>query len=561
MLQIVYSNNIRVTGHTVAFKCSVADDLTFTNPAYEKAKRQKRPTWGIDKLLKLYVTDTTGALILPRGYATQLKKHAEDYGVPYKEYYDFTDGTPVDFGEWNADYTLKDYQQPLVDALVQEHGVAVSPAGSGKTIMGMKYIHTMGRTTLWLTHTIDLMKQTKSRAEATLKGVGRIGMLGDGKRDYGDGKLIIASIQTLQANPELIDALNPIVGVVIVDEAHHFPATQFLDVAAKFKAKHIVGLTATPDRKDGLQTYMYMGIGPLRYKVERQALYEDDQLILPTVKFVYTAFDLDPASMQYGDSVDAGGEDIHYTELINRLTNNADRLNLVAKNIVNAVPQGPAIVIAESTAYCFRLREKVDELLQQKYGKDSPYTTAVIHGGIQRYAWRVVGTKDMAIRKAEEYGTEYKYNDAIRRWQVKTPQYTEAEFKAWQITKKQRAEIVQKAREKKVYILFATQLAREGLDFPHLCVGHCVTPKKGDTADKKDGAALEQEIGRIMRVDPQNTDKKAVWYDYVDDRVGIFKQQYYTRRKTYKRIGITIPKKKSTECDIIDSFLSGRNIF
>ena len=420
MLQVMYSNNIRVTGYGVGFKCSIADDLTIPNPAYEKAKKQRRPTWGIDQKLKLYVTDSNGALILPRGYADKLKKHIDDYGIPYEEYSDYSEGMAVDFGRWNEQYKLRKYQLPLVQSLIDGNGIAVAPAGSGKTIMGMRYIHSMGRATLWLTHTTDLMYQTKARAEATLTGVGRVGILGDGKRDYGDGKLIIASVKTLQANPELIDALNTHIGVVVVDEAHHFPAVQFIETAAKFKAKRIVGLTATPDRKDGLQAYMYMGIGPLRHTVDRASLYDFGQLVVPTVNFVYTNFDADPASDRYGNSVDAGGDDLDYTALISKLTHDDARTTLVANSIATAVPQGPAIVLAESTRYCFMLRDKVDDILRRKYGPDNPYKTAVVHGGLQRYVWRIASNEATAKRKAEEYGTEYKYKN--RRWQVKTPQ-------------------------------------------------------------------------------------------------------------------------------------------
>ena len=558
MLQVVYSNHIRVTGYSTAFKCSITDDLTLPNPAYEKAKKQRRPTWGIDPHIKLWLHDSDGALILPRGYRSQLQKHIYDYGIPYKEYENYTDGMAVDFGGWNISYTLRDYQLPLVDALTKNNGVAVAPAGSGKTIMGMKYIHTMGRATLWLTHTTDLMYQTKKRAEATLLGVGRIGILGDGKRDFGDGKLTIASVKTLQANPQLIEQLNQYIGVVVVDEAHHFPAVQFIDTAAQFKAKHIVGLTATPDRKDGLQCYMYMGIGPLQYTVQRTNLYDDSSLILPSVKFVYTNFDADPASDRQGSSIDAGGDDFSYAELLNSLISDDERANLIAKNIVDAVPQGPAIVIAESTRYCFMLQQKVNELLQQKYGVGNLFRTAVVHGGLQRYVWRVAYGKAEAERKAAEYGTKCRYSNSVRRWQVKTPQYTEQEYTDWQITAKQRKEIIQATTDRRIHILFATQLAREGLDFPHLCVGHCVTPKKGDTGNAKSGAALEQEIGRIMRPDPQNPDKKAIWYDYVDDKVGIFKQQYYSRRKVYKRLGITVPVKGKSERDIIDDFFKSQ---
>lgn len=95
----------------------------------------------------------------------------------------------------------------------------------------------------------------------------------------------------------------------------------------------------------------------------------------------------------------------------------------------------------------------------------------------------------------------------------------------------------------------------EDLDIPSLCVGHTVTPKRGD-GKSNTGLNLEQEIGRIMRKDPQNPDKKAVWFDYVDASVGVLKGQYYSRRKVYKRLGIKLPSKpKSAEKDVIDGLL------
>lgn len=534
-------------------KLKVTEDLTIENPAFIKAKRQRRPTWGIDQKLRLYLYDENGTLILPRGYGGQLEAHIKDLGLRYEMYTDLVDGTPVDFGQWNNTYVLRDYQLPLVDALVSHNGVGVAPAGSGKTIMGMRYIHTIGRPTIWLTHTTDLMYQTKQRAEATLQDVGRIGLLGDGNKNYGDGKLIIATVQTLRADPTLIDFLNPYIGVVVIDEAHHFPANQFLDTAARFKAARIVGLTATPDRKDGMEKYMYMGIGPLLHQVERTALYDNSQLVKPSVKFVYTDFTDSSTSDLAENNVDAGGEDLDYTALLNALISDDARVRLVASTIVNAIPEGPAIAIAESVRYCFRLQEEVRRLAK---AKGLTVRTAVVHGGLQRFAWRVAGSQSEAESKAERYGTEAKYDSKARRWKVKTPQYTEAEFKTWQVTPTKRKEILQAVNDRKIDILFATQLAREGLDIPHLCVGHSVTPKKGDDANSKTGAALEQEVGRIMRPDPLNPNKLAVWYDYVDANVGVFKQQYYSRRRVYKRLGIPLPSKpKDTERDIIDNFL------
>lgn len=553
MLQIKSSNNLQLTGCGLPLKLKITEELTIDNPAFIKAKRQRRPTWGIDQKLKLYLYDEDGNLILPRGYKQRLLALLQEQGIRYNLTIDLVEGTPIDFGEWNKSYVLRDYQTPLVEAILKDNGVGISPAGSGKTIMGMAYIHQVGRPTLWLTHTTDLMYQTKARAEATLKGVGKIGMLGDGTKDYGDGKLIIATVQTLRADQSLVDFLIPYIGVVIIDEAHHFPANQFIDTAAKFKAKRIVGLTATPDRKDGMEDYMYMGIGPRVHTVDRKALYQNEQLVKPDVRFVFTNF-TERADDSQIDNVDAGGEDLDYVGLINTLISDTDRADLIASTIVQAVPEGYAIAIAESVRYCFVLQEAVQRIAKEKGIK---VRTAVVHGGIQRYTWRVASGKSDAEAKAEYHGTECKYDKRARRWKVKTPQYTDQEFKDWQITKKQRQEVLQSFEDKEIDVLFATQLAREGLDFPHLTVGHSITPKKGDDHNSNTGTGLEQEIGRIMRPDPANPDKKAIWYDYVDANVGVFKQQYYSRRRVYKRLGIKLASKpRNTERDIIDDFLS-----
>lgn len=71
-LHVYESNNIRVSGYPLPLKLKIVDDLTIDNPAYLKAKYQRRPTWGIDQKLQLFTYDNDGSLILPRGYADRL---------------------------------------------------------------------------------------------------------------------------------------------------------------------------------------------------------------------------------------------------------------------------------------------------------------------------------------------------------------------------------------------------------------------------------------------------------------------------------------------------------
>lgn len=516
--------------------------LTYKNPAYEKAKRQGRRAWGIPSKLELYVYDR-GDLVVPRGFEKELEKMLPQGQLIH---YMQTKGKYAVFGPWNESFILRDYQKPMISMLKQNNGIGVAPAGSGKTVMGLRYVLEKEVSAVWLTHTVDLLNQTKANAQKLLKGVGKIGQFGGGKQEWGDGKLIVATVQTLQANPHLIESMNQFIGTVVIDEAHHFPSTQFIDTAGLFKAQNMIGLTATPNRKDGLDMYMYQGIGPQVHVVSRDNLYTEGSLILPKVEFIFTNFDYEYASDRNEiNSVDAGGDDLDYSDLLQRLISDDNRKQLIADNIVNNIGKGPAIVITESVRYCFEIEQLVKEQLPH-------VRTAVVHGGLTRTKW-------VAKRPADELILEEKQTKQGVRYKVEN--YTEKEFKAWQVTKKQREDIMRRANNKEIDILFATQLAREGLDMPHLTVGHMVMPKRGDSGDSKNGSAVEQEIGRIMRKDPSNPEKQATWFDYVDHKVGVLNSQYYSRRKVYNRLGIKLKRKPRTDQDEIADFLSKTNLF
>lgn len=529
------SNNIRLCGLTTRDRAAVTAALTVDNPAYLDRKAKKRPTWGIEKFLRLYAYDGAG-LIVPRGVRLEeLSQIVAPSGL--KVAWDTTIQPPISFGEWNPKFPLKDDQRPAVDACQTGNGILVAPAGSGKTVMGMRFIWERKQPALWITHTKDLMYQSKRRAETLLGGVGEVGVVGDGIIRWGDGKLIVATVQTLQS-PKWIEALNPLIGTIVVDEAHHFPALSFVETIGQFKAAYMLGLTATPDRKDKLEVYMYRGIGPELYRIDRTGLYESGRLVKPEVRFVYTDFEYEQASIRSGTgAVDAGGEELDYRDLLNHLIADQERIRLIVHQIMQR-RWAYQIVITESVRYCYRLRDWLKII-------DPQLRVVVVHGPLQCCSWRAAGTKQRAesLVKCGE-AVECRYSERLRRWEAKYEQYSADEYADWNISGKERKRRLKLCEEKQIDVLIATQLAREGLDLPHLSVGHMAMPKRGDSVGGKNGASVEQEIGRIMRPDPENPGKKAVWYDYVDDRVGVLRSQYYSRRSVYKRLQLRLPSKK-----------------
>lgn len=97
------------------------------------------------------------------------------------------------------------------------------------------------------------------------------------------------------------------------------------------------------------------------------------------------------------------------------------------------------------------------------------------------------------------------------------------------LKKQEREDVMWRLKTRQIDILLATQLAREGLDIKHLNRLYLCCPKKS-------GAAVEQEIGRIMRPETGKTD--AVVYDFWDVENPILKSQFWPRREVYRKIGM-----------------------
>jgi superfamily II DNA or RNA helicase len=141
------------------------------------------------------------------------------------------------------------------------------PCGFGKTVLSLYIAAEYGRRTLVLVHKDDLLEQWRERIEQFIPRA-RVGRIQRDVQDVADRDIVLGMVQSL-AGKEYDRALLATIGLVIVDEAHHMAAKYFSSALNKLPAAHIVGLSATPRRKDGLDHMLRWTVGPVQFQAER----------------------------------------------------------------------------------------------------------------------------------------------------------------------------------------------------------------------------------------------------------------------------------------------------
>ncbi len=141
--------------------------------------------------------------------------------------------------------------------LAHDFGVLCAPTAFGKTVVATAIIARRALNTLVLVHRTQLLQQWRERLAAFLGlDVGRIGVIGAG-RHKPTGIIDVAVMQSLVRKGEVSDVVRDY-GHVMADECHHVSALSFETLLKRARPRHVLGLTATPTRRDGHQPIIVM---------------------------------------------------------------------------------------------------------------------------------------------------------------------------------------------------------------------------------------------------------------------------------------------------------------
>ena len=408
-MKVTISNEIYIQDPSPELIHWARKNLIIPNPEYSKKQRMGLWTGNTEPQLYLFYVDGD-TLALPCGIGKEIRQFISGDTVIQQ---DLADNGRI---EYPGQVPLYEYQERAVEAVRKAGcGILQSPCGSGKTQMGIALAARIGRKTLWVTHTADLLTQSYERAEQYYPRE-LLGKITAGRVQIGS-HLTFATVQTLSKLD--LQKYKYTWDVIIVDECHRVSGTpsgmkMFYRVMSSLAARYKYGLSATVHRSDGLIKSTFAVLGDVKYQVPDEAVAEKTMQVRILRR--------DTGVQINRSCLDTDGT-LVYSKLMEYLVNNAKRSDRILSDLIDN-QQHFNLILSDRLLH-----------LQQ--------IMAAMPPEIRQYAVMIDGK--MTSKKAKA--------DRIR--------------------------AIEEMRSGEKHFLFASyNLAKEGLDIPRLDRLYLVTPKK-----------------------------------------------------------------------------------
>ena len=362
-------------------------------------------------------------------------------------------------------------------------GVVSLPTGAGKTIVALLGIDILSRPTLVVVPTLDLVRQWVEKLEFYFKT--SVGVLGGGYKRIED-----ITVSTYDSAFLYSEYLGNKFGLLVFDECHHLAASSYLKIAINSIAPFRLGLSATVERADGGEKYIYKYIGPQVY----DARYEEVSNYLSSYRVESLYFPLSEKDRTEYDNARKV-----YLDFLKAL-----RIDFSPGWWSRFIIQSNYSDRGRKALECYWLQKRIAQRNEKKL----------------EFLWRLLEfhKDDQMIIFTDD--NDFAYEIATRFFLATITHLT---------PKKERALVLDLFRQKKLQAIVTSKVLNEGVDVPSVRVGVVVS---GSAAVREH----VQRLGRILR--PSFGKKEAVLYELISkDTSECSVNQRRRDHYAYKRFG------------------------
>jgi superfamily II DNA or RNA helicase len=320
-IRVVLDNQITVFGASPEIVSQLKKALSFTNPEYLEAKKHGRWLGKISKTL-CFLEKNQECVSFPRGFI----RGALDIIGRDIVFEDHRQTLPeIDFQFTGK---LRPYQDEAVRTILKkDFGILEALTGSGKTVVALAVIAQRKQPTLILVHTCELLHQWADRIRSFLHV--EAGLIGNGKFDI--QPITVGIINSVRKH---LDKLPEHFGQIIGDENHKIPAKMYSDIIKAFNCRFVLGLSATPYRRDQLTRLIHWFVGPLIHKIDPVELQDTGSVLIPEIRTRETGF--------------------NYQKLLSLIVVDEDRNNMIVHDVLFEAKHysGTVLVVSDRIEHC-----------------------------------------------------------------------------------------------------------------------------------------------------------------------------------------------------------------
>lgn len=356
---LTLTNHLKARYLPDSFQSELQEKLTLVNPKWLENERMGRWNRGTPKILKFYRKLGKAGIRLPRGYARRLLTNLRKHQLSWEIIDQRRVFPSVDF-EFKG--SLRPFQKrAATDMLAKEFGTLCAPTGAGKTVIAIYIMAVRRQPALIIVHTKELALQWIRQISTFLNIPEKeIGLWGAGRKSIGE-KVTVALVQSLYRDAGQVAQH---FGFVIVDECHRAPSRTFTEALTAFDARYMLGLSATPWRRDRLSKLIFWYLGDIHHEVEKTDLVKSGDVLPADVFLRETAF------RPFHDPIR------EYTKMLTELTSDDKRNRMIAEDVAREAREtsGICLVLTDRKKHA----ETLHLLLRHKHHVPSAVLTGAL---------------------------------------------------------------------------------------------------------------------------------------------------------------------------------------